>query len=174
MNLYNFILGRDKLLLPIKARNFIWFLRALRVCLAVALNRFCLKILGWQVACLFCKENIQNLTICKTFIHGNHYTGGSSGMEGWARMGWRSLLWLLVLASSHPVTSNRTVLSAVYKQALFLLPPHPTEHHPEWPVAPWREPCAGCACVRGAVVGRLPGGAPFLSVICAWRKLELL
>lgn len=41
MNLYNFILDRDKLLLPIKAWNFIWFLRALRVCLAVALKRFC-------------------------------------------------------------------------------------------------------------------------------------
>lgn len=27
MNLYNFILDRDKLLLPIKAQNFIWFLR---------------------------------------------------------------------------------------------------------------------------------------------------
>lgn len=43
--------------------------------------------------------------------------------------------------------------SSIYKQALFLLPPHPTEHHPEWPVAPWREPHAGCACVGGAVGG---------------------
>lgn len=174
MNLYNFILDRDKLLLPIKARNFIWFLRALRVCLAMALNRFCLKILGWQVACLFWKENIQNLTICKTFIHGNHYTGGSSGMEGWARMGGEACSGFWCWPPRTLSLQVELYSSSIYKQALFLLPPHPTEHRPEWPVAPWREPRAGCACVRGAVVGRLPGGAPFLSVICAWRRLELL
>lgn len=87
MNLYNFILNRDKLLHQIKAQKFIWFLRALRVCLTVALKRFCLKILEWQVGYLFWKKNIQNLTICKTFIHGNHYTRECSGMEGWERMG---------------------------------------------------------------------------------------
>lgn len=129
-----------------------------------------------MASCLpFLKRDIQNLTTWKTFIHGNHYTGGSSGLEGWARMGWRSLLcgfWCWP-----PRTLSLQVelySSSIYKQALFLLPPHPTEHHPEWPVTPWREPRASCVCLSGAVVGRLPGGASFLSVICAWRRLEFL
>lgn len=52
--------------------------------------------------------------------------------------------------------------SSIYKQALFLLPLHPTEHHPEWPVAPRREPRAGCACVGGAVAGGCQGRSPLL------------
>lgn len=131
MNLYNFILNRDKLLHQIKARKFIWFLRALRVCLAVALKRFCLKILEWQVGCLFWKKNIQNLTICKTFIHGNHYTRECSGMEGRERMGEKpgAGFWSW---SPHTLSFRYKCIQALFiNQYSSCL--HPTPHPPQTP-----------------------------------------
>lgn len=117
-------------------------------------KRFCLKILEWQVACLFRKENIQNLTIFKTFIHGNHYTGECSGVEGMGENGGEKPgfgFWSW--PPNTPSLQLQTYSSPIYKQVLFLPPSAPHRTSPgianhtlvwsHWTVRP---------CVRSAVV----------------------
>jgi hypothetical protein len=156
MNLYNFILDRDKLLLPIKARNFTWFLRALRVCLAVALKRKVLFKDSGMASCLpFLKRECTKPDHLKTFIRGNHYAGRCSGMEGTGKeqeQEVRSGVWLWP-----PPTLSRLVemyLRSIYKQ-IFFLPP-PDSHRTSPGMA--SHTSAGAvgrlsACARGFVAG---------------------
>lgn len=122
------------------------------------------------------KKNIQNLTICKPFIHGNHYTRECSGMEGRDRMvekpGAGFWSW-----SPHTLPFRYKCIQALfinkYSSCLHQpLLPHPPTPHPTTPSgiashtlvrSHWTiHPCARSA------VWVAPDRAPFLPVI-AWR-----
>lgn len=114
------------------------------------------QFLGWQVACLFWKENVQSLTIFKTFIRGHHCAGGCSGVWGWAAQEQEasSTLPQLVQVCSSSVDAGSA--SA------------PRLANITWDsLTPWRQLWVGCACARGA----RGGGQLSLG---AWARLGLL
>lgn len=84
-------------MLPIKARNFIWFLRVLRVCLAVTLKRFFLgEIPGGQVACFSGKRTCSPDRL-SDFRPWKPLSPQSRGLQG----AWP---WPARVAFSHPST----------------------------------------------------------------------
>lgn len=165
MNLYNFTLDRDKLLHQIKARNFTWFLSIACVS-CYGPEKVSVKDAGMASGLPSREENMQtNLPIFETFVRGNHYTGGSGGMEGAGEGGPGALgagPW--PRPPDTPSPQMQMCSSPIYKQhspaSTSPAPPRITwscQSHVGWSLGP-------PAPVRGAESGRLlPGSLFFLS-----------
>lgn len=115
-----------------------------------------------MASCLpFLRRECANLTFFKIFIHGNHYAGGCSGMEG---MGKRSA----------PTRSRQVEMysSSIYKQT-DCLHQTPVEDHLGWSVIP-RGSCVPAVPVQEVLWWAAYRGSTYPFIISAWRRLELL
>lgn len=145
MNLYNFILDRDKLLLPIKARNFIWFLRVFACVSCCGPKNVLFKKDSGMARCWPSLERTCRLDAFQNCIRGGRCPEG--GREG-PEPGSASVRGLLV-----PWHSGQLCAQAPCKPVLFLPPPDPPDHRRgRWHAAAgaWWEPW--CAAPTGAPV----------------------